>query len=127
MKLTGKEDLKLTKVNQPEEKLSHKFQNDIMWKKQTKSPFILYLDPVFMPVTKVNYIIEENPIDFSSQMIFLEIWTNGSLHPRKALQEALKKLVYMFFSFWEYQNTEFLKNKKNNKIIEKQIHTFFEI
>jgi DNA-directed RNA polymerase alpha subunit len=102
-------------------------QKETISTKQTKIPFILYLDPVFMPVTRVNYIIEENPLDFSSQIIFLEIWTNGSIHPRKALQEAFKKLVNVFFCFWEYQNNIFLTNiKKKEKNLEKRVHTFFD-
>jgi DNA-directed RNA polymerase alpha subunit len=84
-----------TIINMKSENITSLKQNKI------KTPFILYLDPVFMPVTKVNYIIEENPLDFSSQIILLEIWTNGSIHPRKALQDTLKKLVNIFFCFWE--------------------------
>ncbi len=124
--LTYGQTLNEDKENESNRKLTNILQNGIISKKQIKSPFILYLDPVFMPVTKVNYIIEENPLDFSSQIIFLEIWTNGSLHPRKALQEGLKKLVNIFFCFWEYQNTKFLTNLKK-KNIEKHIHTFFEV
>lgn len=56
---------------------------------------LLFLDPVFMPVTKANFIIEQNPQDFSTEIIILEIWTNGSVHPRTALYESFKKLMKM--------------------------------
>jgi DNA-directed RNA polymerase alpha subunit len=61
-----------------------------------KTTNLLLLDPVFTPITKVNYIVEQNPQDFSSQIVVLEIWTNGSIHPRKALYDALKKLINIF-------------------------------
>jgi DNA-directed RNA polymerase alpha subunit len=48
-----------------------------------------------MPVTKANFIIEQNPQDFSTEIIILEIWTNGSVHPRNALYESFKKLMQM--------------------------------
>jgi DNA-directed RNA polymerase alpha subunit len=78
---------------------------------------ILYLDPVFTPVTKVNYIVEQNPQDFSSQIVVLEIWTNGSIHPRKALYDSLKKLVNIFFQFKKIKMLE--SSLKSNKTYNK--------
>jgi DNA-directed RNA polymerase subunit alpha len=69
----------------------------------TKLP--LSIDPVFMSVNKVNYIVESDELHKSikprynpSQVIILEIWTNGSIHPREALSEGLKKLLLLFSS-----------------------------
>ena len=63
---------------------------------------ILPIDAVFMPIKKVNYSIEtdaeidtERPMDH----IFLQIWTNGTLHPRDAIRKAAKTLVTLFQSF----------------------------
>lgn len=69
-------------------------------KKQEKS---LLIDALFMPVNKVNYIIESyqggpitNPKEKLKEVIVLEIWTNGSLHPRQAFYDALKILNNLF-------------------------------
>lgn len=71
----------------------------------------LYLDAVFNPITKVNYIINDiyptdpykNPLTINRkvseqkyQNILLEIWTNGSVHPREALSNSLFHLSHEF-------------------------------
>lgn len=93
-----------------------------------KNKSIMLLDAIFMPVNKVNYIIESYPDSFNllnknsivnleenssterlfnpnllkksverkAQIINLEIWTNGSIHPRQALYNSLKILMNLF-------------------------------
>ncbi|MGL5807568.1 MAG: DNA-directed RNA polymerase subunit alpha, partial [Xenococcaceae cyanobacterium] len=58
----------------------------------------LQIDAVFMPVTKVNYSVEDTRIDSSSvkERLLLELWTNGSLKPEEALSEASKIVVDLF-------------------------------
>jgi DNA-directed RNA polymerase alpha subunit len=91
-----------------------------------KKTYPLLIDAVFMPIQKVNYIIEsdqaqtnyrshffnqneENSISETLQpaslntssinhKIILEIWTNGSLHPRQAMSYAFKELVSIFLN-----------------------------
>jgi DNA-directed RNA polymerase subunit alpha len=55
----------------------------------------LQIDAVFMPVTKVNYSVEDVRIDgaVEKDRLILEVWTNGSLNPQEALSEASKILV----------------------------------
>nr|YP_009238266.1 alpha subunit of RNA polymerase [Chlorotetraedron incus]AMO01144.1 alpha subunit of RNA polymerase [Chlorotetraedron incus] len=66
-----------------------------------KKSNILWLDPIFTPILKVNYTIESygslelNP---TNQVVLLEFWTNGSLHPRDALYKALNQLNFIFSS-----------------------------
>nr|YP_010852434.1 RNA polymerase alpha subunit [Phyla nodiflora]WGL38628.1 RNA polymerase alpha subunit [Phyla nodiflora] len=58
------------------------------------------LDPVFMPVQNVNYSIHSYGNGNESQeILFLEIWTNGSLTPKEALHEASRKLINLFIPF----------------------------
>lgn len=60
---------------------------------------IFKLDPVFTPIKKVNYTIqpyETFPLNTNQQVICLELWTNGSIHPRKALSISLEKLNTIF-------------------------------
>lgn len=59
----------------------------------------LYTDAVFMPVQKVNYIIESygsQDLNANNKIVILEIWTNGSIHPRNALYLALSNLFILF-------------------------------
>lgn len=52
------------------------------------------LDAVFMPVQNVNYSIHLFGSGRATREIsFIEIWTNGSLTPHEALNEASKKLI----------------------------------
>ena len=66
-------------------------------------------DGNFFPVKKVNYSIEENGRGIGStsgsssvgnipysETVFLEIWTNGSLHPQESLNQALDILIKLF-------------------------------
>ncbi len=68
-----------------------------------KATNLLMVDPVFCCVTKVNYIIEQNLSDISTEFIILEIWTNGSIHPREALNNAFKKLVNIFYNLRKFK------------------------
>ncbi|MFW6264084.1 MAG: DNA-directed RNA polymerase subunit alpha [Cyanobacteriota bacterium] len=58
----------------------------------------LQIDAVFMPVTKVNYTVEDVRIDSSvaKDRLSLEIWTNGSLKPEEALSQAAGIVVDLF-------------------------------
>ena len=64
-------------------------------KDETTSLDFLQIDAVFMPVTKVNYSVEDARIDGSTpkDRLILEIWTNGSLNPEEALSQAAEILV----------------------------------
>nr|WVD55962.1 alpha subunit of RNA polymerase [Tetradesmus dimorphus] len=59
----------------------------------------LWVDPLFNPILKVNYVIETiEPMqkNIPNEIVFIELWTNGSIHPRKAFYEALLYLKTMF-------------------------------
>lgn len=70
----------------------------------------------FSPVTKVNYTIqvEENRI---GEYVFLEIWTNGSIDPRRAIHRGVKALIKLFLPFQlvQRENTKFIGPEKNNQ------------
>uniref|UniRef100_UPI0030FEAB33 RNA polymerase alpha subunit n=1 Tax=Schnabelia aureoglandulosa TaxID=2290803 RepID=UPI0030FEAB33 len=58
------------------------------------------IDAVFMPVRNVNHSIHSygNGND-KQEILFLEIWTNGSLTPKEALHEASRNLIDLFIPF----------------------------
>jgi DNA-directed RNA polymerase alpha subunit len=100
------------------------------WEGRTrqKSSEILSIDPVFNSVTKVNYSIVKNVQDFYStsrkdtQILVLEIWTNGSISPRKALNFALKKLIQIFYNIKTIKL--FDSTLRSNKTYTKMINVF---
>ncbi|MEG3437390.1 DNA-directed RNA polymerase subunit alpha [Pannus brasiliensis CCIBt3594] len=67
-------------------------------KDETTSLDFLQIDSVFMPVTKVNYSVEDIRAENGQprDRLYLEIWTNGSVNPKEALSQAADLLVNLF-------------------------------
>nr|YP_010314523.1 RNA polymerase alpha subunit [Cissus trifoliata]UNA64088.1 RNA polymerase alpha subunit [Cissus trifoliata] len=58
------------------------------------------IDAVFMPVRNTNHSIHAYGNGNERQeILFLEIWTNGSLTPKEALHEASRNLIDLFIPF----------------------------
>nr|YP_009405529.1 RNA polymerase alpha subunit [Lobelia petiolata]ASA37603.1 RNA polymerase alpha subunit [Lobelia petiolata] len=58
------------------------------------------IDAIFMPVRNVNHSIHSYGTgNEKHEILFLEIWTNGSLTPKEALQEASRNLIDLFIPF----------------------------
>nr|QEZ90676.1 RNA polymerase alpha subunit [Eurycoma longifolia] len=58
------------------------------------------IDAVFMPVRNANHSIHSyGNGDKNQEILFLEIWTNGSLTPKEALHEASRNLIDLFIPF----------------------------
>ncbi|GJR25165.1 RNA polymerase alpha subunit [Tanacetum coccineum] len=55
-------------------------------------------DPVFMPVRNANHSIHSYE-NGNKEILFLEIWTNGSLTPKEALHEASRNLIDLLIPF----------------------------
>jgi len=66
--------------------------------KESDSEFLL-IDSVFSPIRRVNYKIKMIPTDTFEvkEALILEIWTNGSITPRRSLREATKFLIKLFY------------------------------
>jgi DNA-directed RNA polymerase subunit alpha len=58
----------------------------------------MQIDAVFMPVNKVNYVVEDALVDgsMSKDRLILDIWTNGSIKPEEALSQAAGIVVELF-------------------------------
>jgi len=74
------------------------------------------IDAVSMPVQNVNHsIYSYGNGDEKQEILFLEIWTNGSLTPKEALHGASRNLIDLFIPFLhaeeENMNFEETKNK----------------
>nr|YP_010163078.1 RNA polymerase alpha subunit [Millettia dura]QRI60870.1 RNA polymerase alpha subunit [Millettia dura] len=72
------------------------------------------IDAVFMPVRNVNHSIHSYVNGNEKQeILFIEIWTNGSLTPKEALGEASRNLINLFIPFLHAEEDNF--NLENNQ------------
>nr|YP_009130074.1 RNA polymerase alpha subunit [Campynema lineare]AJV88543.1 RNA polymerase alpha subunit [Campynema lineare]AKP49382.1 RNA polymerase alpha subunit [Campynema lineare]QKE31330.1 DNA-directed RNA polymerase alpha chain [Campynema lineare] len=72
------------------------------------------IDAVSMPVRNINHSIHSYGNGNEKQeILFLEIWTNGSLTPKEALYEASRNLIDLFLPFlrMEEEGINFKENK----------------
>nr|YP_010385528.1 RNA polymerase alpha subunit [Ammodendron bifolium]UPN63272.1 RNA polymerase alpha subunit [Ammodendron bifolium]URN72872.1 RNA polymerase alpha subunit [Ammodendron bifolium] len=72
------------------------------------------IDAVFMPVRNANHSIHSYVNGNEKQeILFLEIWTNGSLTPKEALYEASRNLIDLFIPFLDSEEENL--NLENNQ------------
>nr|QXM16243.1 RNA polymerase alpha subunit [Hedysarum polybotrys] len=77
------------------------------------------IDAVFMPVRNVNHSIHSYVNGTEKQeILFLEIWTNGSLTPKEALYEASRNLIDLFIPFLhaEEENLNLESNQHDDRL-----------
>ncbi len=61
---------------------------------------MLPVDAVFMPIHRVNFLVQtDDQWPEPRERVILEIWTNGSIHPRQAIAESATLLVHLFSLF----------------------------
>lgn len=55
----------------------------------------IYLDANFSPVTKVNFLVEDARVGQRTDYdrLVLDVWTNGSISPDKAVEEAARLII----------------------------------
>nr|QFV18345.1 RNA polymerase alpha subunit [Dichocarpum sutchuenense] len=70
------------------------------------------IDAVFMPVRNANHSIHSYGNE-KHEILFLEIWTNGSLTPKEALYEASRNLIDLFIPFLHAEEQD--RNLENNQ------------
>nr|YP_009517736.1 RNA polymerase alpha subunit [Pulsatilla chinensis]AXP21820.1 RNA polymerase alpha subunit [Pulsatilla chinensis] len=72
------------------------------------------INAVFMPVRNANHSIHSYSNGNEKQeILFLEIWTNGSLTPKEALYEASRNLIDLFIPFLHAEEQD--KNVEDNQ------------
>nr|YP_010593306.1 RNA polymerase alpha subunit [Coleus hadiensis]WAI96386.1 RNA polymerase alpha subunit [Coleus hadiensis] len=82
------------------------------------------VDTVFMPVRNVNHSIHSyGNRNEKQEILFLEIWTNGSLTPKEALHEASRNLIDLFIPFL-YKEEENLPLEDNQHMVPLSPFTF---
>nr|YP_010504789.1 RNA polymerase alpha subunit [Chrysosplenium zhouzhiense]UXE33506.1 RNA polymerase alpha subunit [Chrysosplenium zhouzhiense] len=84
------------------------------------------IDAVFMPVRNANHSIHSYGNGNEKQeILFLEIWTNGSLTPNEALHEASRNLINLFIPFLHGEE-ENLKLEDNQRTVTLPLFTFHD-
>nr|YP_009766376.1 RNA polymerase alpha subunit [Goodia macrocarpa]QIS96828.1 RNA polymerase alpha subunit [Goodia macrocarpa] len=85
------------------------------------------IDAVFMPVRNANHSIHSYVSGNEKQeILFLEIWTNGSLTPKEALFEASRNLIDLFIPFLHAEE-ENLNLENNQHKVNLPFFTFNDI
>ncbi|KAK8285286.1 hypothetical protein V6Z11_D08G210600 [Gossypium hirsutum] len=83
------------------------------------------IDVVFMPIRNVNHSIHCYGNDNEKQeILFLEIWTNGSLTPKEALHEASRNLIALKSIFIDQSK---LPPRIYNCLKKSNIHTLLDL
>ena len=84
-------------------------------KVKNRRPSTLLVDAIFMPVKKVNYKIKliNDTKGNIKESLNIEIMTNGSITPKRSLQEALKILMNLLYPV--FINSNFLNLSYNLK------------
>nr|YP_009527091.1 RNA polymerase alpha subunit [Croomia pauciflora]AYA54046.1 RNA polymerase alpha subunit [Croomia pauciflora] len=74
------------------------------------------IDAVFMPVRNANHSIHfYGNGNEKQEILFLEIWTNGSLTPKEALYEASRNLIDLFIPFLHEEEGDIIFEENKNK------------
>lgn len=75
------------------------------------------IDAVFMPVRSANHSIHSYVNGNEKQeILFLEIWTNGSLTPKEALHEASRNLIELFIPFLHAEEDKLHLENNQHKV-----------
>lgn len=61
----------------------------------------IFIDSIFTPIRKVNYTIENFRVEQKTdyEKLIMDVYTDGSISPKDALQEAAKILIHHFMLF----------------------------
>ena len=79
------------------------------------------IDSIYTPIRNVKYVVEPTRVEQKTDYdkLILEITTDGSIHPKDALKEAAKILIYHFMLFSDEKITmEDTANMENEEFDE---------
>ena len=84
---------------------------------------VLPIDSIYTPIRKVKYSVEpprvEQKTDYDK--LTLEVTTDGSIHPKDALKEAAKILIYHFMLFSDEKITLENPNADGNQEFDEEV------
>ncbi len=86
---------------------------------------LIPIDAIFTPIKNVKFAIENYRVEQKTdyEKLLLEIQTDGSIHPKEALKEAAKILIYHFMLFSDEKITlDTDKQSANEEFDEEILH-----
>ena len=84
---------------------------------------LIAIDSIFTPVKNVKYTVENFRVEQKTdyEKLLLEIETDGSIHPKEALKEAAKILIYHFMLFSDEKITLDSDDKLANEEFDEEV------
>lgn len=84
---------------------------------------VIAIDSTYTPIKNVKYTVENYRVDQKTDYdkLTLEITTNGSIHPKEALKEAAKILIYHFMLFSDEKITLETPEAENNEEFDEEV------
>jgi DNA-directed RNA polymerase subunit alpha len=84
---------------------------------------IIAIDSIFTPIRNVTYAVENYRVEQKTdyEKLLLEIETDGSIHPKDALKEAAKILIYHFMLFSDEKITLDSDDKMANEEFDEEV------
>ncbi|HDJ34136.1 MAG TPA: DNA-directed RNA polymerase subunit alpha [Bacteroidetes bacterium] len=84
---------------------------------------LIPLDSIFTPIKNVKYTVENYRVEQKTdyEKLLIEITTDGSIHPKDALKEAAKILIYHFMLFSDEKITLDSDEKFANEEFDEEI------
>ena len=84
---------------------------------------LISIDSIFTPIKNVQYSIENYRVEQKTdyEKLIVEIMTDGSIHPKEALKEAAKILIYHFMLFSDEKITMNSDEKFANEEFDEEI------
>ena len=86
---------------------------------------VIPIDSIYTPIRNVKYAVENFRVEQKTdyEKLILEISTDGSIHPKDALKEAAKILIYHFMLFSDEKITlETSETESNQEFDEEILH-----
>jgi DNA-directed RNA polymerase subunit alpha len=102
-------------------RLTEETRRKNMEEKLSKNVSTILIDALFMPIKKVNYktkLIHDTKGNIKESLIF-EIWTNGSITPKRSLLEAIKILMNLLYPLFVTPSFLSLSSSLSKKFFEK--------
>jgi DNA-directed RNA polymerase subunit alpha len=84
---------------------------------------LIAIDSIFTPVRNVKYSVENYRVEQKTdyEKLLMELETDGSIHPKEALKEAAKILIYHFMLFSDEKITLDSDDKMANEEFDEEV------
>jgi DNA-directed RNA polymerase subunit alpha len=84
---------------------------------------VIAIDSIFTPVRNVKYTVENYRVEQKTdyEKLIMELETDGSIHPKEALKEAAKILIYHFMLFSDEKITLDSDDKMANEEFDEEV------